>query len=282
MAAYRLGATSFVYPAGWLENVQRLVREAQVRDVELLFFDIEGPGGLPSGAELAGLARCRREHDLTYCLHTPLAASLASSDESRRRAGVLSVLSAIRAAAELEPENIVLHVYLGDRERDVRPRDLPAWRARAARSFEELAAAGVALSRCCVELIDYDLRLLDEVLLRFELGVALDVGHLHRDGQALAELVGHFLPRTRVVQWHGTDASGRDHRSLAHVPREQARWLLSTLHDAGYRGVLTLEVFRPEDFRESLELVRVLQAELETGARPGESGPRDGRGELGV
>ena len=263
MAAYRLGATSFVYPAGWLENVQRLA--PRVQDVELLFFDIEGPCGLPDSEELAGLARCRAQHGLTYCLHTPLAASLASADEARRRAGVASVVRAVEAAGELQPENIVLHVYCGDREQDERPRDLQAWRARAARSFEELAAAGVALSRCCVELIDYDLRLLDDVLRRFELGIALDVGHLHRDGlsrQLLAELVQHFLPRTRVVQWHGTDASGRDHRSLAHVPRDDARWLLRTLHEADYRGVLTLEVFRPNDFDESLQIVRELEAEL--------------------
>ena len=269
MAAYRLGATSFVYPAGWLENVQRLA--PHVQDVELLFFDIEGPCGLPGADELAGLARCRAQYDLTYSLHTPLSASLASSDESRRRAGVASVLRAIQAAADVQPENVVLHVYWGDHERDERPHDLPAWRARAARSFEELAAAGVALSRCCVELIDYDLRILDEVLAQFELGVALDVGHLHRDardrhaGQAqqeLCELVEHFLPRTRIVQWHGTDATGRDHRSLAHVPEDQARWLLRTLHEADYPGVLTLEVFRPDDFSESLRIVRELQAEL--------------------
>lgn len=264
MARYRLGATSFVYPAGWLENVQRLAPVTGVQDIEILLFDIEGPGGLPSPEELAGLAAYRAQHDLSYSLHTPLAASLASADESRRRAGVASVLRAVEAAQPLAAENIVLHVYLGDCEQDQRPRDLAAWRARAARSFTELAQAGLPLSRCCVELIDYDLRLLEPVIEQFGLPVALDVGHLHRDRAALEEHVLHWLPRTRIVQWHGTDPNDRDHRSLVHVPAADARWLLQTLITRGYAGVLTLEVFNPADFESSLQLVRQLQSELES------------------
>jgi len=260
MPQYRLGATSFVYPAGWLENVEKL--GPHVRDVELLFFDIEGPGGLPDARELAGLARCRAQFDISYSLHTPLAASLASANESRRRAGVELVLRAVDAASVLTPETVVLHVYLGDREHDERPRDLGAWRERAARSFDELSASGLDLSRCAVELIDYDLRLLDEVLAHYGLAIALDVGHLHRDGARLDDVVTHFLPRTRIVQWHGTDPSGRDHRSLSYVPLADARWLLRTLHNAQYSGVLTLEVFRPDDFAASLQIVHELQAEL--------------------
>ncbi|MEY4583288.1 MAG: hypothetical protein RL701_7991 [Pseudomonadota bacterium] len=264
MRQYRLGATSFVYPAGWLENVERLTEltEPRVRDVELLFFDIEGPSGLPSASELEGLARCKQERGLTYSLHTPLSASLASADDARRRAGVASVLRAVAAAESVAPENIVLHVYLGDHEQDERPTDLGAWRERAARSFRELAAAGLPLSRCCVELIDYDLRLLDEVITQFGLAVALDVGHLHRDHAQLAEVVQHWLPRTRIVQWHGTDPTGRDHRSLTHVPLNDARWLLRTLHENAYGGVLTLEVFRPDDFATSLQRLQQLEAEL--------------------
>lgn len=260
MPRYRLGATSFVYPAGWLENVERLGPELQ--DIEILFFDIEGPDGLPSAQELAGLVRCRERHALSYSLHTPLSASLASADETRRRASVASVLRAVSAGADLTPENIIVHVYLGDAERDLRPTDLDAWRARAARSFSELAAGGLLLESVCVELIDYDLRLLTPVLEQFDLAVALDVGHLHRDRAQLAEVVQHWLPRTRVVQWHGTDETGRDHRSLAHVPEADRRLLLQLLHAADYAGVLTLEVFRPDDLWESLQIVRDLQREL--------------------
>jgi sugar phosphate isomerase/epimerase len=263
MPGYRLGATSFVYPAGWLENVEQLTRlSPRIRDIEVLLFDIDGDHGLPSAHELAGLVRCREQHALSYSLHTPLKASLASADEPRRREGVAQVLRAVQAAACLVPENIVLHVYLGDHEQDRRPEDLHAWRERAARSFSELQAAGLDLARCCVELIDYDLRLLEPVIEQFDVAVALDVGHLHRDRAALELHVLHWLPRTRIVQWHGTDPSDRDHRSLSHVPKADASWLLRTLRDHEYTGVLTLEVFRPDDFLQSLEIVQRLESEL--------------------
>src|SRR3954469_25925761 len=89
MRSFRIGATSFVYPAGWLANVERLA--SRVEDVELLFFDPSGPGGLPDSAEFAGL-RAQRARGLGYSVHTPLTASLASEDEARRCEGVRQVL----------------------------------------------------------------------------------------------------------------------------------------------------------------------------------------------
>ncbi len=47
---FRLGATSFVYPAGWADNVERLIIETPVRDVELLFFEADRPDQLPGAA----------------------------------------------------------------------------------------------------------------------------------------------------------------------------------------------------------------------------------------
>ena len=42
---FRLGTTSFIYPAGWAENVARLA--PLVDEVELLFFESQIPGSLP-------------------------------------------------------------------------------------------------------------------------------------------------------------------------------------------------------------------------------------------
>ena len=67
-----------------------------------------------------------------------------------------------------------------------------------------------------------------------------------------------YLQRTRVIQWHGTDATGRDHRGLDHYPRDRARALFDTLVAASYRGVLTLEVFREADLDASLAVVASL------------------------
>lgn len=246
----RIGTTSFIHPGSWLENVQRL--GPMFDDIEILFFESGGPGAFPSPDECRALASLKREHALTYSLHTPLDASLASEDEARRRAGVASVLSAIEVARPLEPENVVVHVYHGDQEHaEARPTDLSAWRARAARSLELVVAEGVPAERLCVELLDYDYALIEPVVEALGLSVALDVGHLVRDGLDELAALRRLLPRTRIVQWHGTDASGRDHRSLELYPSDRGLALLALLREQHYSGVLTLEVFRAADLESS-------------------------------
>jgi adenosylcobalamin phosphodiesterase len=258
----RLGTTSFIHPGSWLHNVQRL--GPSYDDVEILFFEDHDDGAYPGMAELRELRRCKRELELTYSLHTPLAASLASEDEPRRRQGVASVLRALDVASILEPENIVVHVYHGDGEHTAeRPRDLPSWRQRAAESLAALIASGVPAERLCVERLDYDYALIEPVVRELGVSVALDVGHLVRDGADELEELQRWLGQTRIVQWHGTDPSGRDHRSLDHYPLERARSLLRALRDASYAGVLTLEVFREADLASSRALFDRLAAELD-------------------
>jgi sugar phosphate isomerase/epimerase len=257
----RIGTTSFIHPGSWLHNVQRLGPDYD--DVEILFFEDRDSDSFPDAEECRELLRCKRQLDLTYSLHTPLAASLASEDEDRRRAGVASVLRSLDVASSFEPDNVVVHVYHGDGEHTTqRPHDLVGWRQRATESLEALIAGGVPRERLCVERLDYDFALIEPVVRALGVSVALDVGHLVRDGaDELAELQ-RWLPQTRIVQWHGTDPNGRDHRSLEHYPLERARGLLRMLRDAHYTGVLTLEVFREGDLASSRALLDRLLAEL--------------------
>jgi sugar phosphate isomerase/epimerase len=258
MRRFRIGATSFVYPASWLANVERLA--GRVEDVELLFFDPSGSDGLPDARELAALCEYRAR-GLSYSVHTPLSASLASEDEARRLAGVREVLRILEFCQPLEPSAFVIHVYHGDSEGGPRPSDPAAFRERAARSCEALLASGVPASQLCVEYLDYDLDLLRPVIEAFDLQVALDVGHLLRDGRDWRGVLKRYLPRTKLVQWHGTAPGGRDHQSLAHVPRETACALVDSLLEARFSGVLTLEVFNPDDFEASLAILNGLLAE---------------------
>lgn len=255
----RIGTTSFIYPGGWLHNVERLA--PCFDDIEILFFE-DGPDAYPDAAECRALADCKRQHQLSYSLHTPLSASLASEDAARRAAGVDEVRRALDAAALLEPEHYVLHVYLGDGERAPHPSDLDAWRERAADSLHALIAHGVAPRRLCVEALDYDFALIEPVVEALDLSIALDVGHWVRDGREELLALERYLPRTRLLQWHGTNPSGRDHLSLSHYPRERARALLALLAARAYEGVLTLEVFDTAELASSRRVLAELWQEL--------------------
>lgn len=266
IARWLTGTTSFIHPAGWLENAHRLAD--RVDDVELLLFDPSGPGGLPSAAEIDGLTRLARDSGLGYTVHAPLDVALGSADETRRRASVASVLEAARAVAPLQARALVVHLVLGEREGGPPPADLDAWRRRACGSLEVLLAGGVSREALCLETLDYDFALAEPVLDALGLSAALDVGHLARDGRPFDDVLARNLRRTRVIQLHGTVPGGRDHRSIRHYPRTDAVRLLRALAAAEWDGVLTLEVFGEPDLDDSLACLAELEAEALEGEGP--------------
>ncbi len=259
MAPFRIGTTSFIYPSprpdSWLANVERLA--GRVDDVEILLFEL---GDRPDAAELAALAAWKRRADLTYTVHTPLDVSLASENAELRARSIERVCAAIELARPLAPEGYIVHVYLGDCERDTEPTDRAAWRRRAQASLEAIILRGVPAAELCIETLDYDFAYLEPVVTELGLSVAIDLGHLDRDAREEQALLDNNLHRTRAIQWHGVDPAGRDHRSLVHYPAAKARWVLDVLQER-YRGVVTLEVFREGDFEESLALIHDLLAE---------------------
>ena len=268
--SFRLGAASFVYPGDWRFNVERLA--GRVGDIELLFFEA---AGMPTPQEFAHLASLASAGH-SYTVHTPLSASLASTDEARRLRGIEEVVDVIQRTAGLDPHAWILHVYLGDSEGDTNPEglseaDLVAWRARATRALAEIAARTGENQRLCVESLDYDYRLIAPVIEALDLGVAWDIGHDLRDGRTSEFMLTTLLPRLKVVQWHGTDPDDRDHRSLRFVPRADALAFLQALLDCNFDGVVTLEVFREADFEESLTIASELVAKITANARTRES-----------
>jgi sugar phosphate isomerase/epimerase len=253
----RLGTTSCIWHDYMLPNVERLA--GRVDDVELLVFDVDAD--LPPPADVARMRELAGAHDLSYTIHTPLDASLASADETRRARGLDKVRRAIAWGAPLAPLAYTVHVYLGDAEHDPSPPRTPAaldaWRERAHASLRALLAE-LPPRALSVECIDYDFALIAPVVRALDLSVSLDVGHLLRDGRSMRAAVDEWLPRARILQLHGTRPDGRDHKSLTFAPRAEIEWLLRTLRERQFGGVLTLEVFDPDDLASSLALVHSL------------------------
>jgi hypothetical protein len=269
IAPFRIGATSFVYtdaavrarPDSWVANVERLA--GRVDDVEILLFE---SGQFPDPAEIAQLVAWKSRAELTYTLHTPLDVSLASESAELRARSIDRVWAAIERGRPLAPEGYIVHVYFGDRERDTPPADLAAWRRRAAGSLAAIIDRGIAAAELCIETLDYEFAYIEPVIDELGLSVALDLGHLDRDDRAERAVIDRNLHRTRAIQWHGVDPTGRDHRSLAHYPAVKARWVIDALLER-YRGVVTLEVFREADFEDSLAVIHGLIAASRAGAQ---------------
>lgn len=245
---FRLGTTSYIIPADILSNVRYLAEKVQ--DVELVLFDVDdGVNNLPSGEEIDELCRIGSDHDLTYTVHLPLDLRLAddtSIDKARR---------VIDCTGRLDPWAYVLHLDGKSVRHGASSRVMRYWQEQAVRSLKIVGEYAGGVGKLAVENLEgYPLDFYEPVLKQIAVSRTVDVGHLWLDGYNAGTYLHGVLPRTRVIHIHGID--GRDHKSLAHVPREKLHAVISELVRANYRGVLTIEVFSQEDFLTSCAAIQ--------------------------
>jgi sugar phosphate isomerase/epimerase len=236
--AFRLGSTSYVYPADILPNVERLAEGGEVDDVELILFEVDdGTNNLPDEATIHALRALAQEHALTYTVHLPLDLRLGA-DGSARHASLVKAEHVLKATAPLDPYAYVFHL-------DWEGADRTGWQARAVRSLEMMSIWVPRPELLAVENLEgHPLDLLNLVLEAVPLSRTVDIGHLWKDGIDPLPVLEAWLPRTRVVHIHGLRQ--RDHQSLAYVLPDRLDPVVGRL--LGFAGVVTLEVFGMDDF----------------------------------
>ena len=233
-------APSFLYRAGWADNVERLA--AFVDEVELLFFESRGSCSLPAPEEISLVAAHAVPMGLKLNVHLPLDIDLASADPAERALAHETLGRALALAAPLDVSTFVLHVPRAAAE------DIPAWRARVAASLALLPAPH---SRFAVETLEWDLRDVKDVLADLGFSVCIDIGHLLLAGREIASFFEAFRGSVTMVHLHGVQG-GRDHQPLSVLdPGTRAR-IGAILKEEEYRGSLSLEVFSAEYFLASL------------------------------
>lgn len=245
--AYRLGTTSYIWPARLLSNVRRL--GPWIDDVELVLFDLEEQSNVPDAETIAELQALARAHDLTYTVHLPLDLHPALPLSMEKAEKVIG------CTRELSPWAYVLHLDGRAVEGTPDKTALASWHHVARQALRAAAEMVDDPRDLCIENLEnyppeYLLPLLDET----QASLCVDVGHLWLTGRdPLAFLAAH-LHRARVIHLHGTGE--RDHQSLLHQGLGPVAAILALLAARRYDGVLTLEVFGRKDFFSSWELVR--------------------------
>ncbi len=241
---WRLGATSCVLPADIMTNVRVLA--PLVDDVQLLFFESAAKSLLPQSLDVQELLDIAEEHNLTYTVHLPTDLALAAAASVERQEGIAEIRRLMAQLAPLAPQSFDLHL--------VREPDLPEaiWLDNLAASLQELSGAlGEEKRLVAVENIEYPYGLVAPLVAEYGFSVCLDLGHLVRYGHDLEEGLA-LLPRIPHLHYHGVQ-DGRDHQALIDV--EQARMLSRRLVEAGYDGVVTLEMYSLENLKASLALL---------------------------
>ncbi len=235
---FRLGSTSYVYPADILPNVERLAAQGDVDDVELILFEIDdGPNNLPDDSVITRLVDLAGSYALTYTVHLPLDLRLVAQGSAQHES-LRKAERVIKTTLPLAPFAYVFHL-------DGQGVMEPGWTAQALGALERAIGWAGQPERLAVENLEsWDPTYLDPILASLPISRTADIGHLWKMGRDPLSVLDLWLPRARVVHLHGI--AERDHQSLAAMPPGVIDPVITHLMD--FRGVVTLEVFETADF----------------------------------
>lgn len=249
---FRLGTTSYIVPDDILPNAKYLADKVQ--DIELVLFEVDdGPNNLPSTAVIDELIALAAQHDLTYTVHLPLDLRLGANGDEQH-VSLIKARKVIERTRALRPWAYVMHLDGREVKDDPSAEALRRWQDQSCRALDLVADWAGGADRLAVENLEtYPLDFIAPVIKRVPVGRCVDIGHLWLDGHDPVPYLREALPRTRVIHLHGI--AERDHKSLAHQPREKIDAVLEFLMREKYSGVLTLEIFGEADFHSSLTVL---------------------------
>jgi sugar phosphate isomerase/epimerase len=242
---FRLGVTSYVYPADLGTNIRALA--PVVDDIELVFFESSDASTFPLPSEILQWQAVARDHDLTFTIHFPIDKALGSPNRSEREAFLSTTLRLVELCRPLDPHGWILHVE--GIEADAAPDRVRQWQEDSLPLMHTLSGEVGDPGAVCLENLDYPFDWCEPMLAELPFSVCLDFGHLWQGNRDWRAHVNRWLPRTRIIHLYGTDQSSR-HYSLARSPVPLVKEVLRSL--GGYKDVLTLETFGYDDTASSL------------------------------
>ncbi len=249
---FRIGTTSFIYPAGYTENVARL--GPHVDEIEILMFESQ-PDSRPTRQLVQDLAAQAEALSLTYNIHLPTDLDLTHPDPSRRHNACRILREFIAILMPMEPSVYVLHLPPPDGIRTAE--HLHRWHRIAAESLRDILSAGLPGRCLAIENLFFPYDQLDALIEAFDLSVCLDTGHLALQAGDLEAFLQKYGPRIAIGHLHGL-CGGVDHRALGGLPDHYLTLLKHWLE--GFNGSVSLEVFAFEPLLESLTYLEHLMA----------------------
>lgn len=251
---WRLGTTSYVYPADVLPNVERLAGYTQ--DIELILFQSPDAANLPSPEVIEKLDHLRRVHNFTFTIHFPIDRQLGHPDRQHRAELLAQIATIVKRVQPLDPFAYILHPE--GIAPDAAPDAITAWQHHLADGVARIVDLGVAPKRLAMENLKHPFDWCAPIVESAGLSVCIDIGHLWLNDTNAAAHLRRWLPRARVVHLHG-ERDGRDHISLAAADQERLALILQELKGPpSFTGVVTLEVFSFADTASSIETLQRL------------------------
>ncbi|MBI3793236.1 MAG: sugar phosphate isomerase/epimerase [Nitrospinae bacterium] len=233
----RLGAPSFVWPAGFSENAAKL--KPVFKEVQLTAYEPAVTSPI-SDEELSSL-RSLNDPEFGYSLHLPIPTSMALPGGAPEK--ILS--HTMLAYDKAQIRNYVLHVE----------KSSDAWNPALVpeRISSLLEATGVSPERICVEnIIGSPFAEAWESVRGLGVSVCFDVGHWLFEGGNPEEFFDKYGDRIRMAHLHGV-AGGRDHLPLTNIPQATLKKIIASFAEMKMDGAVIIEIFSPGYMAESLE-----------------------------
>ena len=242
---FRLATTSFIYPAGYAENVRKLA--PFVDEIELLFFE-SAPTSLPTKQEIRELESFASGDGISYNIHLPLDIKLGNKKSDIRNQSNDAVLRVAELTKDLHPTTMTLHIdFEGNATKDD---DVSAWRERAGSSMEKIFSRGIPPEKFSVENLEYPFSLVAPLVRETGMKACIDVGHLAVIDGDLEDHLKTYGDMAEIMHLYGT-VNNHVHGPLTRLPVPMLELAVQYLCE--FTGTVSLEVFSFENLKESLD-----------------------------
>lgn len=273
---YRLGTTSYIYPAPVLPNVRKLA--GRVRDIELVFFEYNDASNLPTPEDVNQMKQLAENENLTFTVHLPLDMSIGDWDISLRNKSIDKTKSIIELTRPLNPWGYILHPdrwtptaenktsplhhlkdsrfpfeQLSSADKD----QVKHWIDRVLEGLYILKPLVTEPSTLCVENVNLLFDYLLFSLLDSPFGICLDIGHLLQFDLEVMPYLRRCFKKLRIIHLHGVK-DGKDHQGLNREMIPLLKEFFNYLEQNNYCGVVTLEVFSEKDLLQSFDTLKEL------------------------
>lgn len=269
---FKLATTSFILPDHIIPNVKILGKYFD--EIELLIFESRPEHVLPAKKEVKELAILSEQMNVGYNIHLPIDISLTHELKSRRDQAGETVLKIMELFEPLNPSTHTLHLDLPDPVKKglkqsphppAESKDIvQKWYDRTEKELGDLTGRISDPAALSVETLDFPFDIAAPLVEKFNLSVCLDAGHQIKYGYDLLKTFKKFSERISIIHLHGVDFSEKsikDHTSLDRLPEKYLHQALSILKT--YAGVVSLEVFNPENLNRSLSCLSAFFPDIE-------------------
>ncbi|MCF8070282.1 MAG: sugar phosphate isomerase/epimerase [Desulfobacterales bacterium] len=233
---FKIGTTSFIYPAGYGPNVK--LTGPYLDEIELLFYESIYPNNLPAEDEIIVLKNLSEDLNVSYNVHLPTDVFLGDPDESRRNYAADTIKRFIKTLSPLSPSTHTLHLSYDENSSDAST--VNKWQKNVSLSIERLLSAGIDSRSISIETLMYPFEWAEPIIREFNLSVCMDIGHLILTETDFEATFDNYSDVVTIIHLHGVE-DGEDHISLCRMPVKEMERVMNILNR--YTGVVSLEIF---------------------------------------